>query len=94
MKPHQSPSTLVLALHFGEAAYGNVGSGQRLDYTVIGRDVNLAARIAGMCGPLDQRLLLSTTFRNHLDEENIRSTGQHELKGLPESEEIFAAQTG
>ena len=28
-----------IALHHGEAAYGNVGSGSRLDFTVIGRDV-------------------------------------------------------
>ncbi len=39
-----------IALHFGNAAYGNVGSGARLDYTVIGRDVNLASRIADLCG--------------------------------------------
>ena len=38
-----------IALHFGNAAYGNVGSGARLDYTVIGRDVNLASRIADLC---------------------------------------------
>ena len=41
-----------IALHFGKAAYGNVGSGARLDYTVIGHDVNLASRIADLCGRL------------------------------------------
>ena len=35
-----------IALHYGEAAYGNIGSGARLDFTVIGRDVSLASRIA------------------------------------------------
>ncbi len=48
-----------IALHFGNAAYGNVGSGARLDYTVIGRDVNLASRIADLCGRLGESLLLS-----------------------------------
>ena len=41
-----SPVAVGIALHHGEAAYGNVGSGERLDFTVIGRDVNLASRIA------------------------------------------------
>ena len=40
------PVAVGIALHHGDAAYGNVGSGQRLDFTVIGRDVNLASRIA------------------------------------------------
>jgi adenylate cyclase len=34
-----------VAVHFGEVIYGNVGSSKRLDFTVIGREVNVAARI-------------------------------------------------
>src|SRR4029078_10331386 len=51
-----------IALHFGNAAYGNVGSGERLDYTVIGRDVNLASRIADLCGGLGECPLLCAPF--------------------------------
>src|SRR3954452_11957510 len=40
------PVAAGIALHYGEAAYGNVGSGVRLDFTVIGPDVNLASHIA------------------------------------------------
>jgi peptidoglycan hydrolase-like protein with peptidoglycan-binding domain len=39
-----SPISAGIALHHGETAYGNVGSGVRLDFTVIGPDVNLASR--------------------------------------------------
>ena len=42
----EAPVAAGIALHHGEAAYGNVGSGARLDFTVIGRDVNLASRLA------------------------------------------------
>ena len=80
-----------IALHFGETAYGNVGSGARLDYTVIGRDVNLAARIAGLCGTLDRRLLVSSAFREHLDDVELSPLGPFELKGLPEPEDVFEA---
>src|SRR5690349_10079118 len=33
-----------IALHFGKVSYGNIGSGQRLDFTLIGPDVNLLSR--------------------------------------------------
>jgi hypothetical protein len=38
-----------IGLHLGKVGYGNIGSGQRLDFTVAGRDVNLASRIRGLC---------------------------------------------
>ncbi|HEX4111972.1 MAG TPA: adenylate/guanylate cyclase domain-containing protein, partial [Stellaceae bacterium] len=34
-----------LALHLGDVLYGNIGSGDRLDFTCIGPAVNLAARL-------------------------------------------------
>ncbi|MGF6229992.1 adenylate cyclase [Inquilinus ginsengisoli] len=40
-----TPLSAGVALHHGEVAYGNIGSGGRLDFTVIGRDVNLVSRI-------------------------------------------------
>ncbi|MGI9394077.1 MAG: adenylate/guanylate cyclase domain-containing protein [Boseongicola sp.] len=79
-----------IALHLGEVAYGNIGSGMRLDYTVIGRDVNLAARLAGLCGPLDQRLLVSTEFANRVNGKSFIEHGKYQLKGLAEAEAVFA----
>ncbi len=79
-----------IALHFGEVAYGNIGSGMRLDYTVIGRDVNLAARIAALCGQLDQHLLVSTEFSNRVADTPFVDHGKHQLKGLSSAEAVFA----
>ena len=79
-----------IALHFGEVAFGNVGSGMRLDYTVIGRDVNLAARVAGLCGTLDEPLLMSAAVIDHVGESRVRSLGAHRLKGLSEAQDVFA----
>ncbi len=79
-----------IALHFGDAAYGNVGSGARLDYTVIGRDVNLASRIAGLCSTLNQRLLISDAFQSRLVDAEIRNLGAFKLKGVEREEPIFA----
>lgn len=60
------PLEAGIALHHGEAAYGNVGSGLRLDFTVVGRDVNLASRIARLNKVLGERLLMSAAFADHL----------------------------
>ena len=79
-----------IALHFGNAAFGNVGSGARLDYTVIGRDVNLAARIADLCGELGEGLLLSDTFQSRLSEQEFRKLGAFSLKGVDEAQTVFA----
>jgi adenylate cyclase len=79
-----------IALHFGNAAYGNVGSGARLDYTVIGRDVNLATRIADLCRILDQSLLLSNSFRIRLSEHELRDLGAFPLKGVDQAQTVFA----
>ncbi len=79
-----------IALHFGNAAFGNVGSGARLDYTVIGRDVNLASRLADLCGELGEGLLLSDIFQSHLSEQELRELGAFPLKGVAEAQAVFA----
>ncbi len=79
-----------IALHFGNAAFGNVGSGARLDYTVIGRDVNLASRIADLCGELGEGLLLSDAFQSRLSEQELRRLGAFPLKGVDEAQAVFA----
>ena len=51
-----------LGLHVGEVFYGNIGSFDRLDFTVVGPAVNETSRIAAMCRSLDQDVLLSPAF--------------------------------
>lgn len=79
-----------IGLHFGEVAYGNVGSGVRLDYTVIGRDVNLAARVAGLCGTLGASFLMSGALCNLAGATGAVGLGRHALKGLAEPQAVFS----
>ena len=88
--PGGVPFDVGIALHLGEVAYGNVGSGARLDYTVIGRDVNLGARIADLCGRLERQLLVSGEFAAQLRGIALDSLGSHKLKGLADPEEVLA----
>jgi adenylate cyclase len=83
-----APVRVGIALHHGEAAYGNVGSGQRLDFTVIGRDVNLASRIAKLNKELDEPLLMSRAFVDHLW-GNPERLGSYRLDGFDDSVDIY-----
>jgi adenylate cyclase len=82
------PINVGFALHHGDAAYGNVGSGQRLDFTVIGRDVNLASRIAELNKSLGEPLLMSKSFVEHLW-GNPSPLGAHDVEGFAEAIEVY-----
>jgi adenylate cyclase len=82
------PINVGFALHHGDAAYGNVGSGQRLDFTVIGRDVNLASRIAELNKSLGEPLLMSKPFVEHLW-GNPSPLGAHDVEGFEEAIEVY-----
>jgi adenylate cyclase len=56
-----------LALHVGKVLYGNIGGGNRLDFTCIGPAVNLAARIEKIAGRLNRSVVASTEFARHAD---------------------------
>lgn len=78
-----------MALHVGEVAYGNIGAGDRLDFTIIGRDVNLLARIEKLCGVLDEPVVMSGDFAASLGVP-ARALGEFELKGFPGKVAVFA----
>jgi hypothetical protein len=55
--PFFQSASVGLALHLAEVLYGNIGSGNRLDFTCIGPAVNLAARLEKLAAssPLPRR---------------------------------------
>ena len=80
-----------LALHIGEVMYGNIGAEDRLDFTVIGPAVNMAARIQAMGRPLGRDLIISAAMATSAVREGKRivSLGRHALRGIPEPQELF-----
>jgi adenylate cyclase len=53
-----------VALHVGKVLYGNIGGGNRLDFTCIGPAVNLAARLEKIAGRLHRTVVASAAFAN------------------------------
>jgi adenylate cyclase len=78
-----------IALHYGEVSYGNIGSGRRLDFTVIGPDVNLVSRIQTATGATGHALLSSERFAGLLGSQKLVSIGRHALKGFSDSVELY-----
>jgi adenylate cyclase len=83
-----NPVAAGIALHHGEAAYGNVGSGARLDFTVIGRDVNLASRVARLNRTLGEPILMSKPFVDFLW-DMPEPLGEHALDGFAEPMGVY-----
>ena len=86
------PTTgMYLGLHIGEVFYGNIGSKDRLDFTVVGPAVNEVSRIAAMCRSIDQPVLLSSAFADALGEAESRfvSVGRYALRGVKRPQTLY-----
>jgi adenylate cyclase len=86
----EAPLSYGIGLHRGCLTYGNIGSADRLDFTVIGTAVNQAARIEGLTKVLRQPVLISSAFAASFGGA-LTSLGRHRLRGVALPQEIFTA---
>ena len=77
-----------LALHVGRVLYGNIGGGNRLDFTCIGPAVNMAARIEKIASRLNRTILASTEFVRHLD-AGWTDLGEFAVAGFSAPERVY-----
>ena len=77
-----------LGLHVGEVLYGNIGSGNRLDFTCIGPAVNLVARLEKLAGRLGRTVLGSAAFAVH-SENALMPVGAFRLPGIRGAQRVF-----
>ena len=78
-----------VGLHLGRVHYGNIGTPQRLEFSVIGVAANKAARIEALCKETGQDVVLSSALAAELGAP-CRSLGKFALRGVAEAEEVFA----
>jgi adenylate cyclase len=93
-RPATSP---YLGLHVGEVYYGNIGSQERLDFTVIGPAVNEVSRIGAMCRSAEREVLMSSAFVEtaHPEErDRLVSVGRYALRGVGRAQELFTLEPG
>ncbi|MBC7585169.1 adenylate/guanylate cyclase domain-containing protein [Tardiphaga sp. vice352] len=77
-----------VALHVGRLLYGNIGGGNRLDFTCIGPAVNLAARLEKIAGRLGRTIVASGAFVGTCaaDWDNL---GEFPIAGFSRAEQVY-----
>jgi adenylate cyclase len=89
---NQPITDVYLGLHIGDVFYGNIGSNERLDFTVIGPAVNEVSRIATLCRAFERDVVMSQSFvasappPKHAE---IVSIGRYALRGVKRAQELF-----
>lgn len=77
-----------VGLHVGSFTYGNIGTGDRLDFTVIGAAVNRCVRLESLSKTLGVPIVISAEFNANCPRP-LRSLGRQAMRGIVESQEIF-----
>ena len=86
----QVTSDFYIALHLGDVLYGNIGTRERLDFTVVGPAVNEIARIEQMCRTLDRTVVISAAFSAAARQtDRLVSLGRYALRGVKRPQELF-----
>jgi adenylate cyclase len=80
--------TIGIGVSAGEAVAGTVGTAERMEYTVIGDSVNLAARLESNAKP-GQILISHRTWEKVHDVVDTRSLGIIKVKGKEEQVEVY-----
>jgi adenylate cyclase len=77
-----------VALHVGRILYGNIGGGNRLDFTCIGPAVNLAARLEKIAGRLSRTIVASAGFAD-ICAGGWADLGEFPIAGFAKAERVY-----
>jgi adenylate cyclase len=84
------PLITRIGIHSGSARVGNFGSVERVDYTALGENVNLASRLEGLNKVLGTECVISHETKEGIGDRLVtRPVGQFQLKGFDKPIEVY-----
>ncbi|MEH2487729.1 adenylate/guanylate cyclase domain-containing protein [Bradyrhizobium sp. AZCC 2230] len=84
------PLDYGIGVHVGDVMFGNIGSRTRLDFTVIGPAVNMAARLEALTKQLGRTVLLSRSFADLVESDfGLERVGKYPVRGFSDPIELF-----
>ena len=77
----EKPFRIRIGINTGYCTVGNIGSETRIDYTAIGAEVNLAARLQGLCPP-GGIVIAYETYHLVSDMVSVQPLPELQVKGI------------
>ncbi len=84
------PLSVGFGGHIGEVVRGNIGTADRLDFTVMGPAVNLTSRLESLCKPLHASAVFSPRVATHLD--GLAERPPQTLKGIATPQPVWVLE--
>ncbi len=85
---YPKPFHMRVGIHSGTCSVGNFGSDERMSYTIVGLDVNLAARVEKLGKP-DEVTITGETFELVKDQFECTSCGEFHVAGIARDLELY-----